>query len=68
MSELKGTYYYFKDLVDKDSMDYGKIAIIKADSYDNAWNELAIRHIEQYGETNQPMKALYLFTEKREIN
>lgn len=30
MTILKGIYYYFKDLVDEKSIDYEKIAIIKA--------------------------------------
>lgn len=68
MNELKGTYYYFKDLVDKNSEEYGKIAIIKADSDIDAWNKLSVRHKKEYGETKQSMNTMYEFLEKKEID
>ncbi|HBJ1650853.1 TPA: hypothetical protein LA460_000071 [Clostridium botulinum] len=68
MSKLKGTYYYYKDLVDENSDDYGKIAIVKADSDIDAWKELSIRHKRQYGEVKQSIETMYEFLEKREID
>lgn len=68
MSKLKGTYYYFKDLVDKNSKNYGKIAIIKANSDIDAWDGLSICHKKQYGENKQPIDTMYEFLEKREID
>lgn len=68
MSKLKGTYYYFKDLVDENSEDYGKIAIVKANNDVNAWEKLSIRHKNRYGETKQSMETVYEFLYKKEID
>jgi hypothetical protein len=68
MSKLKGTYHYFKDLVDENSFDYGKIVIVKANSDIDAWKELSVRHKKQYGEPKQSMETMYEFLEKREID
>lgn len=67
MSELKGNYYYFKDLVDKNSEDYGKIAVFKADSDYDSWRELSIRHKKRYGELKKPIETMYQFLERREV-
>ncbi|MBO0525042.1 hypothetical protein EXQ31_13375 [Clostridium botulinum] len=68
MTILKGIYYYFKDLVDEKSIDYEKIAIIKANDDKNAWDELSIRHKKQYGKIKKPIESMYEFLEKREID
>lgn len=68
MSKLKGIYYYFKDLVDINSEDYGKIEIVKADSDKDALNKLSIQHTKQYGKTNQAVETMYEFIEKRKID
>lgn len=68
MSKLKGTYYYFRDFVDTNSFNYGKITIIKADDEKSAWDELAIRHKKEYGQISQSLENMYMFLEKQEID
>nr|WP_025775269.1 hypothetical protein [Clostridium botulinum] len=69
VEDLKGTYFYFEDLVDNKSMNYGKITLIKAENIDKAWEELLYRHHKEYNKNSkmEDIKNLYRFIEKREI-
>ncbi|MBY6838704.1 hypothetical protein [Clostridium botulinum] len=67
--DIKGTYFYFEDLVDNKSMNYGKIALIKSRNIEKAWEELLSKHHKEYNENSnmEDIKSLYRFIEKREI-
>lgn len=69
IKDLKGIHFYFEDLADNKSMNYWKIALIKAENIDEAWNELLYRHHKEYNKNSkmEDIKNLYRFMEKREI-
>lgn len=67
MENKHNYWYYFRDLVDKDSEDYNRIVVLEAENDEDAWKDLSIRHENSYGKTKRSAKDMYKFLEKREI-
>lgn len=69
VNNIKGIYFYFEDLVDNKSMNYGKIALIKSKNIEEAWKKLLSIHHEEYNKNSnmEEIKSLYRFIEKKEI-
>jgi len=40
LQDIKGTYYYFREKAKKDSLDYGLIFAFRANSMEEAYDEL----------------------------